>query len=274
MSEDPHSRGGPPTYVQRGARTPSQAERARTLVQGRTDGTLSTLALDPAGYPFGSIVTFALDDAGAPLILMSTMAEHARNLAADPRASLLITAAGEGAGRLAVARATLVGTVVEVGADEQEAATAAYLAAHPGAFWARFPDFSVSRLQVEAIRYVRGFGEMSWVEPRDYADAEPDPLADAEAGIVTHMNDDHPDALADMVAAFLDVEGTVTAVTMLACDRYGVELRLTLAPENDHSDEGLAFGRIGFENALSSAAEARSAMVHLTRTARAARSGA
>jgi heme iron utilization protein len=215
-------------------------------------------------------VTFAIDEAGAPLILMSTMAEHARNLAEDPRASLLVTASGEGAGRLAVARATLVGTIAEVEAAEQEAATAAYLAAHPGAFWARFPDFAVHRLHIEAIRYVRGFGEMSWVEPDGYAAAEPDPIAASEAGIVAHMNDDHADAMADMVRAFLDVGAPVTAVTMLACDRYGIELRIALAPEAEGGDPGLAFGRIGFDTPLTEPGQAREAMVRLTRAARGA----
>jgi heme iron utilization protein len=264
MSSDPHSRGGPPTYVAEGARTPSQAERARTLVASATDGTLSTLALDPAGYPFGSIVTFALDDDGAPLVLMSTMAEHARNLAADARASLLVTAGGEGAGRLAVARATLVGTVTAV-ADDEEAAQR-YLDVHPGAFWARFPDFSVRRLRIEAIRYVRGFGEMSWVEPADFARAAPDPLAAAEAGIVAHMNEDHADAMLAMVDAFLDVKGTVTEVAMLSCDRYGIEVRIVLTPSD--AGAGLAFGRIGFDTVLDDAAEARAAMVRLTHAAR------
>lgn len=264
---DPHSRGGPPTYVQAGAWTPSQAERARTLVAGRRDGALSTLALDPAGHPFGSIVTYALDNDGAPLVLMSTMAEHTRNLDADPRASLLVTAGGEGAGRLAVARATLVGTVRPVPHDAAEAATAAYLAAHPDAFWARFPDFAVRRLEVAAIRYVRGFGEMSWVEPAAYASAEPDPLAEAEAGIVAHMNADHAVAMQAMAAAFLEVPAPVAAATMLSCDRYGVELRLELAGGKDERP-GLAFGRIGFDQPLEAAEEARTAMVRLTRAAR------
>jgi heme iron utilization protein len=272
VTDDPHSRGGPPTYVQPGARTPSHAERARTLLAGRGDGTLSTLALDPAGYPFGSIVTFALDDGGAPLILMSSMAEHARNLAEDPRASLLVTATGEGAGRLAVARATLVGEARPVPAAEQEVAVGRYLEVHPDAFWARFPDFSVHRLAVESVRYVRGFGEMSWVDPDEYAHASPDPLAAAEGGIIEHMNDDHRDALLDMVEAFLEVEGSVEDVTMLACDRYGVEVRLHLAPTKAGDPAGQAFGRIGFDTVID-ADDARGAMVRLTRAARARRSG-
>lgn len=267
MADDPHSRGGPPTYVQPGARPPSHGERTRTLVAGADSGTLSTVALDPAGYPFGSVVTFALDDAGAPLVLMSTMAEHARNLDADPRCSLLVTAdEGTGAGRLAVARATLVGDMVRVDDTDQEAATAAYLAVHPGAFWARFPDFAVHRLDTHAIRYVRGFGEMSWVDVHEYADATPDPVAPAEAGIVAHMNEDHAPALRRMVDHLLDVDGDVTDVTMLACDRYGFEVQLALAPTGRDDGPGTAFGRIGFTTPLDAADDARGAMVDLVRS--------
>jgi heme iron utilization protein len=269
VSDDPHSRGGPPTYVQAGAGTPSPAERTRTLVAGQVDGTLSTLALDPAGFPFGSIVTFALDERGAPLVLMSTMAEHTRNLASDDRASLLVTEGGDGAGRLAAARATLVGRVRRVAGDEQDAATEAYLAVHPGAFWARFPDFAVHRLEIEAIRYVRGFGEMSWVDPDGYAAAEADPVTPDEGPILTHVNDDHAEALATIVTAFLPVDGEVRAVTMTTCDRYGFEVRLELAPAEPGGRAGLAFGRLGFDQVLDAAAETRGAMVRLTRAAEA-----
>lgn len=267
---DPHAAGGPPTYVADDARTPTQAERARTLVAGRVDGVLSTIALDPAGTPFGSIVTFALDGDGAPLILMSTMAEHQRNLVADPRCSLLVAAEGDGAGRLAVARATLLGRCTRLADDEQAAATARYLEVHPGAFWARFPDFAVHRLELEAIRYVRGFGEMSWVEVPDYATASADPVAAAEDGIVEHVNADHADALATIVDAFLPVDGTVTGVTMQSCDRYGFEVQLDLEPAEGEERPGLAFGRLGFDAVLDAPGDARHAMVRLVRAAEAA----
>ena len=181
--DDPHSRGGPPTHTAEGARAPSFAERVRTLVASEVDGALSTLTAAAAdlgdGHPFGSVVTYATDEHGAPLVLMSTMAEHARNLAGDARASLLVTASGDGAGRLAAARATLLGTMEPVPDDDQDAAAERYLEVHPDAFWARFPDFFVARLDVAAIRYVRGFGEMGWAGAADYAVAEPDPVAPA-----------------------------------------------------------------------------------------------
>lgn len=268
---DPHSRGGPPTYTAEGARAPSFAERVRTLVAGEVDGALSTLTAGaddvPDGHPFGSVVTYAIDDDGAPLVLMSTMAEHARNLDADPRASLLVTGSGDGAGRLAAQRATLLGTMAPVPDGEQDAATQAYLDVHPDAFWARFPDFFTARLEITAIRYVRGFGEMGWAGPEDYAIAEPDPVAPAEGAIIRHMNEDHREALADIVAHELDVPddvGEVTDVEQLSCDRYGFEVRITTAGES-----GVAFGRIGFDHPLDAPEEARAAMVALTRRARA-----
>src|SRR5688572_33453102 len=70
---------------------PSHAERCRTLVAGASRGALSTLAADPAGYPYGSVASYALDDAGNPLFFVSLMAEHTQNALRDPRSSLLVT---------------------------------------------------------------------------------------------------------------------------------------------------------------------------------------
>ena len=43
---------------------PSDAELARTLAAAVSVGTLSTLALDPPGTPFGSVTPFGMDDDG------------------------------------------------------------------------------------------------------------------------------------------------------------------------------------------------------------------
>lgn len=271
MSDDPHAAGGPPSYRAPGARVPTPAERARTLAAMRTDGVLSTLALDPEGTPFGSIVTYALDDDGAPLISMSTMAEHQRNLVADDRCSLLVAAGGDGAGRLAVARTTLLGRCERLADEAQEAALERYLEVHPQAFWARFPDFAIHRLEVTAIRHVRGFGEMGWIDPADYAVAQADPVTPHEDGIVTHVNDDHADALRTLVDVLLDVDGEVSGVTMLDCDRYGFEVRIDLAPAEDGGRPGLAFGRFGFDEVLDDPGAVRHAFVRLLRDAEARR---
>jgi len=143
-----------------GRGTLEDAERARTLVAGQSRGALSTIAVEPAGTPFGSVVTYGLDALGQPTFFVSTMAEHTRNLDADPRASLLVVEeTPAGADPLASGRVTLLGTVAEV-ADPQEraAARAGYLAANPAAFYVDYGDFRCVRLAVADIRYVGGFG--------------------------------------------------------------------------------------------------------------------
>src|SRR5688500_7451617 len=90
-------------------KTPAHAERARTLVAARGEGALSTIALDPAGHPYGSHVVYAAVGA-TPAFLISKLAEHTKNLEADPRASLLVVEPErEGEEALARGRVTLVG---------------------------------------------------------------------------------------------------------------------------------------------------------------------
>ena len=77
-------------------REPSHAERCRTLVASSGRGALSTLATDPAGYPYGSVASYGLDDEGNPLFFVSTMAEHTQNTIRDPRRELAGRRTGAG----------------------------------------------------------------------------------------------------------------------------------------------------------------------------------
>src|SRR4051794_30529553 len=175
---------------------PTHAERCRTLVATQTRGALSTLAADPAGYPYGSVATYALDESGNPLFFVSLMAEHTQNALRDPRASLLAAEpVPEGADPLASGRVTLLGLLAPVADEERELARDRYLEANPAAsYYIDFGDFTFLCLTVDHVRYVGGYGRMSWVDATAYHAAEPDPLLDAAAGIIAHMNADHADA--------------------------------------------------------------------------------
>jgi hypothetical protein len=242
---------------------PSHAERARTLVAGVNRGVLSTVALDPPGYPFGSVATYAIDEDGRPIVFVSTMAEHTRNAAADPRASLIVTESfPEGSDPLAAGRVTLIGDLLEVGGDERSAVRDRYLAANPAsAYYIDFGDFSFWRLEVLSVRYVGGYGRMSWVEAADYAVAEADPLAGQGAsGIIEHMNADHADSLA-LFARVYGGRADATEALMTAVDRYGFDLVVS-------GPSGRAALRLGFDAPLPTPAAARPAMIRLVERAR------
>ena len=248
-------------------RRPSAAEEARTLVHGTTRATLATLALDPAGHPFGSLVTYGiLEPDGTPVLFLSTLAEHTRNLEADRRASLLVVAeATDSRDVLADGRVTLLGEAERLERDDVrvEAARDAYVTANPDAAgYLGLSDFSFWLLHVSNLRWVGGFGRMSWCDAADYASARPDPTAPIAASAVEHLNDDHADALLAAAQAFTG-HRDATAARATRVDRYGVDLEI-------ETPEGSVSGRAPFDPPVEDAAGLRGAAVALTRAARAA----
>jgi len=261
MSNDSHGRGGAPglVFTPDGVPAPTHAERARTLVAQHKVGALSSLAVEPAGYPYASFTTFALES-GEPVFLISRMAEHTRNLQADARASLLVHESGQ-TDPLANARVTLVGKVQKVERPAQRERDA-FLAQHPTAeYYVDFTDFDFYRMQLESLRYIGGYGRMSWVQADAFRSAEPDPLAAASGGILSHMNADHASALVTYARAFTSAHDATQAV-MTAVDRYGFEMTV-------HTPRGIGPARLAFEPVLTRADQARSALVALLRSAEA-----
>ena len=63
---------------------------ARELLNERSFGILSTLSVKLGGFPFGSVVPYCMDHQGSPLIMISTIAEHTKNLIADSRCSFTL----------------------------------------------------------------------------------------------------------------------------------------------------------------------------------------
>jgi len=231
-------------------------------VASASRGALSTIAVDPAGYPYGSVATYGLDDRGNPLFFVSLMAEHTQNAIRDSRASLLVTEpVPDGADPLASGRATLMGPMTAVADSDRPSAQERYLAANPTAeYYIGFGDFAFYRLDVASIRYVGGYGRMSWVDAGRYAAAEPDPLAPAAAGIIGHMNADHAEAQA-LYCRHLAGRPDTTAATMSAVDRYGFEM-IAEGPR------GRAAVRLGFPEPCATGEEVRRAMVAMVAEAR------
>ena len=262
MSEDAHARptgDAPEPLYDVTVPTPTHAERARTLVARISTGTLCTLAMEPAGYPYGSFVTVAFDD-GDPVFLISGLAEHTKNLERDSRASLLV-AEGGSADPLANGRVTLLGPCTRVEGDGGSA-RAAFFAAHPSStYYADFRDFGFWRLRVEHVRYIGGYGRMSWIAKADWQAAEPDPLAASAAGITAHMNDDHADALVLYCKAFSKATAVASA-SMTNVDRYGFEMAAM-------THEGPRPVRLAFPRPVSTPDEARAALIAMVKEARA-----
>lgn len=228
---------------------------ARALLLDGYQGVLSTHSKEMPGYPFGSVAPYCLDDAGRPLLLISELAQHTKNLRADPRCAFIVVTHGEDI--QANARLTLVGECRPLAdAADIEAAAARYYRFFPDAIdFHRIHDFRFFRLEPVRCRYIGGFGRIHWVEPAPVLLANPFAGA-AEAGIVEHMNQDHADALAHYCRqAGLAPEGR--ALAMAGIDAEGIHLRL---------DARIV--RLAFRAPVATPGQAREALVAMARMGR------
>jgi hypothetical protein len=193
---------------------------ARDIVRSALKGALATL--DRAtGHPYASLVTVATGVDGTPLLLISRLALHTQNLAADPRASLLVETGDMATDPLAAGRVTVIGRA-EVTPDPQ--ARSRFLARQPAAeMYAGFADFAFWRLVPERAHFVGGFGRIVPLEApailTDVSDARG--LIEAEPEIVAHMNADHAAAVELYATALAGAPAgpwRVTGVDPEGCD--------------------------------------------------------
>lgn len=225
---------------------------ARALLLDAYQGILSTNSREMPGYPFGSVAPFCLDGQGRPLLLISELAQHTKNLRADPRCSFIVVAHGEDI--QATARLTLVGDCQPL-ADEAEIAAAAsrYYRYFPDATdFHRIHDFRFFRLDPVRCRYIGGFGRIHWADPALVLLANPF-AGGREADIVAHMNADHADALAHYCRD-AGIEPGERMLAMAGIDAEGIHLRL-----------GARIVRIPFPAPVANPGAAREALVALAR---------
>lgn len=164
------------------------------------DAALATHSVAMPGYPFATALPFATDQQHRPLFLISRLAEHTQNLAADPRASLLVRmplADGD------VARATLVGVVQPV--EAEPLLVDRYLRYQPEAErFLQLGDFRFFRMDTAQARIIGGFAQAAWLDGE-------------RIGVAPRLT------LADEQAA-LDALRAPDAVTLLGMDSLGLDI--------------------------------------------------
>src|SRR3989338_3921330 len=122
----------------------NNAQEARLMLRAHRYGVLSTLSKKFDGYPFGSITPYLVDHDGSLLILISTLAEHTKNIQHDSRVSL-ITHNQNNANIQTQGRVTVVGTAY--GLADKHQAGARYLRYFPeAASYLAMHDFSFYRI--------------------------------------------------------------------------------------------------------------------------------
>ena len=182
----------------------------------------AVLATSLNGAPYASLVLFAVDLDASPLLLLSDLAQHSRNIAFDPRVSLLLDATQGHLDPLTGPRLTLLGRAL---ANDDPRCLGRFVSHHPSsADYAGFRDFHLYQLIVERGHLVAGFGRIDWIDSHEYLFArDAGALAAAEPEILDHMNKDHADAIALYAHRLLGRTGADWRMTGI--DPEGIDLR-------------------------------------------------
>jgi putative heme iron utilization protein len=235
--------------------TDDMSRAVRDLVRGLDRAALATvLPAEEGAWPYASLVLVAVDHDLSPILLLSDLAEHSRAIAADDRVSLLFDGTQNLDQPLTGTRVTLLGRAA---LTDDARLGRRFLARHPdAALYASFKDFKFYRVAVERAHLVAGFGKIRWLSADELMTVPPPAgLAEGEAGIVSHMNEDHADALQLYVGKLLGLSGNDWRMTGI--DAEGIDLR-----------QGGRVARLAFDAPLRAANEARKVLVDLAAKAR------
>lgn len=227
----------------------------RRLLRTCHRAALGTLSVGAAGAPYVSLAMVATAHDGSPLLFISRLAEHTRNIEADPRVALLFDGTGDLAVPLAGERATVCGRAVPC---DEEALLDRYVRYHPDAAdYRRLADFRLYRVEVERAHLVAGFGRVGWVVAAEVLLPEADwhEIAAIEAEAVAHIEADHAEVAELWAVALLGRGPGRWRVTGL--DPEGVDL----AKDRERA-------RLWFPQPVQDAASLRAMLAGLAREAR------
>ena len=213
---------------------------ARLLLRATRTAALATIDRG-AGGPLTTLVALGCDAGGVPLMLFSQLSQHTKNLAADPRGSLLLAARAERGDPLNRPRLTLSGRILP---REGAGARARYVRQNPKSrLYASFADFGVYAMAIDSVHFNGGFARAAVLEPGDLITdtAGAEELIEAEAALLAQVNSDG------------------ARLARLAGDRKSDGARRwqarSLDPEGLDVASGAATGRIVFDAPAQTAAQ-------------------
>jgi hypothetical protein len=195
------------------------ARLARGLMRGCERAALAT---SYHGAPYVSLALVATDFDASPLLLLSDLAQHSRNIAFDPRVSLLFDGTEDHGDRLDGPRLTLLG---QAKTEADPRFLSRFSARHPSsAAYAGFADFRIYRIAVERGHLVAGFGRIEWIDGSDLLlPVDSAAFAATEPAILAELNQGHAAAIDRCARTLLGRAETGWRVSGI--DPEGLDLR-------------------------------------------------
>lgn len=234
------------------------ATEAKQFLRTAHHGILSTHSAKFNGYPFGSVTPFILDHDCQPVILISSIAEHTKNIINNPKVSLVVFEKNEDL--QANARLTLLGEAEQIDKNDTNlmARYGRYFPESVGYF--AIHDFQFYRINITQARYIAGFGKMGWLDAGSINKVQiveaNKVIAELETDMIEHMNMDHKISLIQYCQYFYKI--APASAELIGVDTDGFDVETTM--ENE-----IKILRFNFDAPIFDAHSARLAFVALSK---------
>lgn len=240
--------------------TPDAIALTKQIIRTSRYGALATLHATN-GFPLVTRVATATDMDGSPIIVASGLAAHTPALLNNPLCSLLLGKTGKG-DPLAHARATIFCRALPIRRDNPNyiALKRRFLNRNPKAeLYIDLPDFLIFKLEIDHANLNGGFGKAFIIKREELVLNEKlsHDFLKAEQSAISHMNEDHQDAIALYATKLCKNLTGVAQWRMSGIDPEGIDLL-----NNDVID------RLNFPKLLNSPSEIKHALVELAQIAR------
>ena len=201
---------------------------AVNLYRSTNAAILSTMSKKYEGYPFGSFITYVSDKNRTLLMYTSDIAQHTKNLKTNSKACVTLFKLDTEYDKQNSSRLTLMGDLKDVPVDDLEECQERFIKFLPESKkYSSMHDFKFYKLAISRIRWIGGFGDIAWLNPKNWQDDLPR-WAKNEKMMIDHMNDDHANVLQSALHAQHGIKDKNVSMIALTIDGYYVNSKENL----------------------------------------------
>ena len=181
---------------------------------------LSTMSNKYEGYPFGSFITYVSDRNRTLFMYTSDIAQHTKNLKSNPKACVTLFKLDTDYDKQNSSRLTLMGDLKTVSNEELDDCQDRFIKFLPESKkYSSMHDFKFYKLVISRVRWIGGFGDIAWLNPKNWNDEKPK-WSKNETMMIDHMNEDHSNVIQSALNAQYGIKDKKAQMIALTVDGY------------------------------------------------------
>ena len=181
---------------------------------------LSTMSNKYEGYPFGSFITYVSDRNRTLFMYTSDIAQHTKNLKSNPKACVTLFKLDTDYDKQNSSRLTLMGDLKTVSNEELDDCQDRFIKFLPESKkYSSMHDFKFYKLVISRVRWIGGFGDIAWLNPKNWNDEKPK-WSKNETMMIDHMNEDHSNVVQSALNAQYGIKDKKAQMIALTIDGY------------------------------------------------------